>query len=86
MIIAAVAYIVISVLLIAAAMLLFIKALQMFGLSTSLSKRSLRSIRSIRLTKSNAGYPITQVNIASNRAEIVEMLERQFHSSPSTDL
>jgi hypothetical protein len=85
MIIAAVAYIVISVLLIAAAMLLFVKALQMFGLPVSLSKRSLRSTLTSK-TKSNAGDPVSQIDISSSRAEIVEMLERQFHGSPSTDL
>jgi hypothetical protein len=77
MIIAAVAYIIISVLLIAAAMLLFVKALQMFGLNTPLPKRS---------PKSKNGYRASQVDLSRDRAEIVEMLERQFHSSPSTDL
>ncbi|WP_339367510.1 hypothetical protein [Thalassoporum mexicanum] len=75
--IAAVAYVFISVLLIAAAMLLFLKALQMFRMPAPFAKRSL---------KPRVGVATRQVDLANDRQEIVEMLERQFHSSPSTDL
>lgn len=73
MVIAAIIYILVSILLMVGAAVFFAKALQI------LSRPDLRTQRySSTISKLSSNQPL-------NRAETVEMLERQFHSSPSSD-
>ncbi|AFY72667.1 hypothetical protein Syn7502_00509 [Synechococcus sp. PCC 7502] len=71
MITAAVVYIVVSVLLIVASSLIFLKALQ-----------SLRQGSSIKPTEISGSKPVVLSEL-KNREEIIAQLERQFRSSPS---
>jgi len=78
MIIAVLIYIAVSALLIAGAVLFFAKALRLLAVSKQHQPAAGSKLdRSVPLSE--------QVGDASKRAEIIEMLERQFHSSPSVD-
>jgi len=78
MIIAVLIYIAVSALLIAGAVLFFAKALRLLaGYKQHQSSASSTIDRTLPLSE--------QVGDAKKRAEIIDMLERQFHSSPSVD-
>jgi hypothetical protein len=78
MIIAVLIYITVSALLIAGAVLFFAKALRLLlGGKPPLTSAGSAIDPNVPLSE--------QVSDASKRAQIIEMLERQFHSSPSVD-
>jgi len=78
MIVAVLIYIAVSALLIAGAVLFFAKALRlMAGHKQHQPPAGSTLDRTLPLSE--------QVSDASKRAAIIEMLERQFHSSPSVD-
>ncbi len=78
MIIAVFIYITVSALLIAGAVLFFAKALRLLvGHRQPLPSANSPIDPTVPLSE--------QISDASKRAQIIEMLERQFHSSPSVD-
>jgi hypothetical protein len=83
MVIAALTYISVSALLILGAFVFFMKALQSLSQpdrkpSYSASRRDRASLHASNLIAAE----LEQSVLTAKRAEIIEMLERQFHSSP----
>ncbi len=80
MISAAVVYIVVSVLLIAASALIFFRVLRFLRTQNSPSPDAIKR----EVLPSNSQF--SEHSEPKNRAEIIAKLERQFRSSPSADL
>lgn len=85
MAIAAVIYILVSVLLVISAGIFFVKAIQSLMKKSLIDKKQASNYKPtepVMFLRSNPSDPLI---ISTRREEIIAMLERQFASSPSSD-